>query len=263
MLPTITTRDTSGRAHSFLGSPSSPAYNRAHRRPRSLSSVPTYLRRLVNFSQMDFEFALWQMLYLCISPQRLYRNIYYHKQTKNQWARDDPAFVVLIAACLSVTAIAYGIAYKLGALGIIGALLFMIFIDFLLVGVVVATAVWFFANRYLIQHHTHSVEQSVEWAYAFDVHCNSFFPMFLVTYVFQFFFLAIVTKDTWVGRILGNTLYLLGTSYYVYITFLGYKALPFLKNTTVFLYPIGVIVILYVISLLGFNVSKVILDLYF
>lgn len=59
-----------------------------------------YLRRLLHFRQMDFEFALWQMLYLFTSPQRVYRNFHYRKQTKDQWARDDPAFLVLLSVWL-------------------------------------------------------------------------------------------------------------------------------------------------------------------
>lgn len=59
-----------------------------------------YLRRLLHFRQMDFEFALWQMLYLFTSPQRVYRNFQYRKQTKDQWARDDPAFLVLLSIWL-------------------------------------------------------------------------------------------------------------------------------------------------------------------
>ena len=39
-----------------------------------------YLRRLLKFDQMDFEFALWQMLYLFISPQKVYRNFNYRKR---------------------------------------------------------------------------------------------------------------------------------------------------------------------------------------
>lgn len=31
---------------------------------------------------------------LCLDPKRVYKNTSYHKQTKNQWARDDPAFTV-------------------------------------------------------------------------------------------------------------------------------------------------------------------------
>ncbi|KAK2093188.1 hypothetical protein P7K49_029717 [Saguinus oedipus] len=49
---------------------------------------------------MDFEFAAWQMLYLFTSPQRVYRNFHYRKQTKDQWARDDPAFLVLLSIWL-------------------------------------------------------------------------------------------------------------------------------------------------------------------
>lgn len=59
-----------------------------------------YLRRLFHFQQMDFEFAMWQMLYLFTSPQKVYRNFHYRKQTKDQWARDDPAFLVLLSIWL-------------------------------------------------------------------------------------------------------------------------------------------------------------------
>lgn len=32
---------------------------------------------------MDFEFALWQMLYLFIAPQKVYRNFHYRKRKKD------------------------------------------------------------------------------------------------------------------------------------------------------------------------------------
>ena len=34
---------------------------------------------MLNFRQMDFEFALWQMLYLVISPNKVYRNAHFQK----------------------------------------------------------------------------------------------------------------------------------------------------------------------------------------
>lgn len=43
------------------------------------SLILTISRRLVRFNQMDFEFALWQMLYLFISPQKVYRNFGYRR----------------------------------------------------------------------------------------------------------------------------------------------------------------------------------------
>ncbi|KAI8846175.1 UNC-50 [Chytridium lagenaria] len=186
--------------------------------------------RLVQIPQMDFEYALWQMLYLCISPRRVYRNIYYHKQTKNQWARDDPAFFLIFSILLTIAAIAYGIAYGLGFGGILKNILYMVIVDFLVVGFVVSTLIWLFSNRFLIQHHVHSSDQSVEWAYAFDIHCNSFFPAFLITYVLQFFFIRIVTQSSWICLFFGNTLYLFAVSYYMYITYLGIVLSPSSKT---------------------------------
>jgi hypothetical protein len=49
----------------------------------------------------------------------------------------------------------------------------------------------------------------------------------------------------------------------VYITFLGYTALPFLGNTTVFLYPAGFFIAFYVASLLmKWNLSVSVLHMY-
>lgn len=39
-----------------------------------------YLRKLIKFNQMDFEFAMWQMIYLFVAPQKLYRNFSYRKR---------------------------------------------------------------------------------------------------------------------------------------------------------------------------------------
>ncbi|KAI8826305.1 hypothetical protein HDU78_010477 [Chytriomyces hyalinus] len=233
-------------------------------RPTRNTSVGVYLRRMIQIPQMDFEFALWQMLYLLVSPRRVYRNIFYHKQTKNQWARDDPAFVVLQLLFISITAVAYGIAYKLGVIGTFKLILFMGLIDFLLIGAIVASIVWFCANNFLVQQQIHSATQAVEWAYCFDVHCNAFFPVFLITYVVQFFFIPIVTQAGWLPLFVGNSLYMAAITYYFYLTHLGYNVLPFLRHPEVFLYPISVLSILYVLSLVvWFSVSKSILNAYF
>lgn len=69
----------------------------------------------------------------------------------------------------------------------------------------------------------HSTEQAVEWAYAFDVHCNSFFPMALITYVLQFCFLSIINRSGWLSAFVADTMYLVAASWYCYVTFLGYS----------------------------------------
>ena len=58
--------------------------------------------------------------------------------------------------------------------------------------------------------HSSLADSSVEWAYAFDVHTNSFFPCYLTLYVAQLILLPIITKDKWVCLLVGNTLYLAG-----------------------------------------------------
>ncbi|KAF9979080.1 Protein unc-50 [Actinomortierella ambigua] len=168
-----------------------------------LGYVPLFLRRLFRFPHMDFQFALWQMVYLCISPRIVYRNIHYHKQTKNRWARDDPAFMVILSAVLASSAIAWGLVYGHGMLGILRMILFMIFVDFVVTGLVVATA--------------------VEWQYAFDIHCNAFMPVALLIYVVQLVFMKLLLKNSWITIFLGNSLYMTAIVYYCYITFLGYN----------------------------------------
>ena len=43
------------------------------------AKLSRYFRRLVRFKQMDFEFAVWQMIYLLVKPQKVYRNFMYRK----------------------------------------------------------------------------------------------------------------------------------------------------------------------------------------
>ena len=152
----------------------------------------------------------------------------------------------------------YGVAYGLSFPRILRLIVSMVLVDFVLVGIVVSTLAWYaacrraaprwlslgpaadatlhgqprvrpagcarlFCNRFLRVQTVHSVEQKVEWAYAFDVHCNGFVPILLLLYLLQFFFLPILTKPTFLATLLGNTLYFVALSYYQYIIFLGYS----------------------------------------
>jgi len=214
---------------------------------------------------MDFELAAWQLTYLCLAPKRVYRNVYFHKQTKNTWARDDPAILVLLAACLTVAAIAWSIVWYYSPWQGLRLALFMIFRDFLLVGALVATLLWFFSNRVLLSppSHANPGDTAVEWAYVFDVHTNAFFPLFLTLYLAQLFLVPILLTDNWVCIWVGNTLYLAGFAQYIYGVYLGLNALPFLIRTELLLAPLFPLFVAYVVSLLGFNVAKYVLNIYF
>lgn len=73
----------------------------------------------------------------------------------------------------------------------------------------------------------------------------------------QFFLLPVVLGSSFFALVVGNTLYAAALSWYWYVTHLGYRTLPFLSNTEVFLFPIAAIAVVYVLNLvlhpLGFS----------
>ncbi|KAK1299642.1 hypothetical protein QJS10_CPB13g00510 [Acorus calamus] len=247
MLPTV----SKGRAPSHV---------------RSSPLLPQYLRRIVKWQQMDIEYTFWQMLHLCTSPKVVYHHTKYHKQTKNQWARDDPAFIVICCLLLIVATSAYCAAYSESVAHAVFTIFSVLVFHFLLVGVILATCCWFLTNNYLREEATnsHVVEQHVEWLYAFDVHCNSFFPVFMVLYVFQYFVSPLLLAHGFIPVLLSNLFFMVAISYYHYLNFLGYDVLPFLDKTTFFLYPIGLVIIFSPLSILGgFNPTRYFMNLYF
>ncbi|XP_050260996.1 uncharacterized protein LOC126705823 isoform X2 [Quercus robur] len=210
---------------------------------RANPMFPQYLRRIVKWQQMDIEYTFWQMLHLCTSPKVVYQHTKYHKQTKNQWARDDPAFVVICSFLLTVATLAYCAAYDHSAAHAVYVVISVLLFHFLVTGVVLATCCWL---------------------YAFDVHCNSFFPMFVLLYVIHYFLSPLLVAHGFIPILLSNLLYMVAGSYYHYLNFLGYDVLPFLERTTFFLYPIGAVIVLSPILILsGFNPSRYLMNMYF
>lgn len=167
---------------------------------------------------------------------------------------------------MAVSALGYAMAFHKRMGGFLRGILYAVIVDFGLVGVLIATVGWYFANQYLLVDSpgSHTTEQRVEWLYAFDVHCNSFFPLFMLLYVVQYFLLLVFMREGFVFTILANSIYALAFSYYLYVTFLGYDALPFLQNTTVFLYPIvGVLAVFLIACLFKLNFCRFVMTSYF
>lgn len=97
-----------------------------------------YLTRLTDVRQMDVQSALDQMKTLLSSrPQVVYKTAYYRKQTKNHWARDDPAFVALQGLFLLIAAVAYSVAFRINVWGAITFILYTV------VWVRIALEFWF------------------------------------------------------------------------------------------------------------------------
>jgi len=214
---------------------------------------------------MDFQVTYSQMVNLCQAPSEVYKITKFRKQIKNQWARDDPAFIVIQILFLVLASLAFSISFGvMNWTHFIRVVAGSVLIEFLGAGCVIATAMWWYANKYLNVQRILSTKQEVEWLYAFDIHCNSFFPMFVLLYVVQYFLSPLILSTDFVATLVANTLYGFAFAYYNYVTFLGYSALPFLQNTQRFLHPIGLIGLLYFFSLLlNWNVSRFVLNLYF
>ena len=204
----------------------SAAHHASHAHLSSSITPHQYLARMLDFGQMDFQSALDQMkTLLTLQPQRVYKTAYYRKQTKNHWARDDPGFAALQVAFLTVASLAWCVAFKASLItSTLSFALKSILINWLLIGVVVASAGRALANSHLIVHPSGAhVRQRVEWLYAFDIHCNAFFPLFVLIYCVQFFLLPLVLGKSLLALMVSNSLFAFAFGWYFYVTHLGYR----------------------------------------
>lgn len=183
-----------------------------------------YLRRAFSVQQWDLEYTFYQLIYSFRSPARVYKLTQHRKQTKNQWARDDPAFFVLLLAFLGVAAVSFGVAYEYNSPLAYAWLVAQAWLGFVGSGAVLSTACWAAANKYMrgYAHLPHAGEQEVEWLYAWDVHCNASVAVLLLLFVAQFALLPLLMRDGLLSTLLANALYAVAISQYVYVTFSGY-----------------------------------------
>ena len=186
-------------------------------------------------------------------------------EIKNQWSRDDPAFVVLLLSLMFFSALAWLIGFGVHSVShavtlLVGALL----LQFLGVGAVLSSGIRYYANSQMRVVRLHAIEQQVEWLYAFDIHCNAFFPVFTLLFTLQYFLVPVLLTPTFLSTLLANSLYLLAIMAYLYVTFLGYAALPFIERPERLLYPGTIAVLVFVLSLIAnVNMSYHTLNLYF
>lgn len=222
-----------------------------------------YIKRIFKLRHMDFEFAIWQMIYLFISPKKVYRNFSYHQATKRQWARDDPAFLVLFSGWLFVASIIFSVALQLSFVEFLKLLSWVIFIDCIGFGLIVAGILSILVNKYLRYPGGETHKEKVEFGYAFDVHLNAFFPLLIILHVVQLLYTPLAHTQ-FLGRFFGNSLWLIALLYYFYITFLGYSALPFLRGTVVLLTPVVGVAVFYLVSLFypSLSLSEMLIHFY-
>ncbi|KAL1866575.1 hypothetical protein Plec18167_009032 [Paecilomyces lecythidis] len=198
-------------------------------------------------------------------------------ETKNTWHRPDPSFTYLLSFLLVLTALAWGLAYAPSFGAIVRMSLLFVFVHFIGSSLLISTLAYlcvgrlfgpngaagsltgFRGNRYRRRGAAQGLfaqpgeKEQIEFGYCFDVANRAFFPLYLHLYVVQFLLLPLLTLNptNFFAVFVGNTLYLSALTYYTYITFLGYNALPFLHNTELLLLPIAVFAVLWLVSLIA------------
>lgn len=102
---------------------------------------------------------------------------------------------MLLSLALVLSSVFYAVALGLSLWGFVKFILWVIFIDCIGAGVIIASALWLvsllfnyahfflnfraFSNKFLRKVK----DQDVEWGYCFDVHLNAFFPMLILLHV--------------------------------------------------------------------------------
>ncbi|KAG8586799.1 hypothetical protein GDO81_005484 [Engystomops pustulosus] len=131
-------------------------------------------------------------------------------------------FSVFFFCLCTVSTLMFGFVLQMGFVETLKLLLWIVFIDCIGVGLLIATSMWFISNKYLVKHQGRDYD--VEWGYAFDVHLNAFYPLLVILHFIQLFFIKYVVLSDWfIGYFVGNTFWLIAIGYYIYITFLGYS----------------------------------------
>ena len=180
----------------------------------SIQSVKKMLKRLFKPNTLDFETAMWEIFHLIINPKKMYRSQYYYKQHqttgKNNYARDDPSFLILLTIFLCISAVAWGLAYSPHVVDILKLIVYMVFIDFYLTGIMIATCSWLATNKIfnntwgLGTQNKYNVNY-IEWGFCFDVHCNSFLMIWCLLYLVQFILLPVITiKKSFLSLLFGK-----------------------------------------------------------
>jgi len=229
------------------------------------SSCPAVAQLTINpcdLSSKSFETRCKsKLIHLCVAPQKVYLNFQHRKRTKDQWARDDPSFLILLAIFLLLSSVVFALVTRIGVVAGIKFVVWVVGVDTIAAGIVVATFFWLMTNKYLMSP-TAGRGFDVEWGYAFDVHLNALFPTILILHVLQLPLVSVIGHGFF-GCLIGNTLWLLALCYYVYITFLGYKSLPFLRFQQVILYPMTALLFMYILSIcMQWNFTRGIIDFY-
>ncbi|KAI3389604.1 hypothetical protein SNEBB_006313 [Seison nebaliae] len=182
-----------------------------------------FCRRLVNVRQMDFQSALRQILQLFYVPQQVFRKFKYRKDTKNQYATDDPAFIVLLSLLLIFSSIILGVV--------------------------------------LGQKQVEDIEWAYSFDVQINAFLPLFIILHL--FQIFFFPILTNYAHSIVATMFSNSMWLIALHYYFIIIFLGFKTISNVKHTEIMLTPLILCYVVYVISILfNWNLSIIFRNFY-
>ncbi len=73
----------------------------------------------------------------------------------------------------------------------------------------------------------------------------------------QYLLLPFLLRDGFFAALVGNVIVAVAASAYFYITFRGFLSLIFLRRAEVFLYPVGIIILLFIVfSFFGISMAS-------
>eukprot|EP00914_Ancora_sagittata_P006892 GHVO01013737.1.p1 GENE.GHVO01013737.1~~GHVO01013737.1.p1 ORF type:complete len:216 (+),score=2.71 GHVO01013737.1:67-714(+) len=197
--------------------------------------------------QMDFDYSLLQMVYLLSGPKFVSQFVLYRKETKARWARDDPAFLVLLVGFILLTGFAYGLSVGVFSFGRLVMAALSPVLLFFAGGILVAgTCYWVVRKTCNVPGNSWD-SFALEFAYCFDIHSNSTLPLFIVGYAVPLLLLPVLTYKYYIAVAFANIIWASALTCYCATTVLGYAALPFVKSGEMFAYPILVVWLLAVI----------------
>lgn len=213
-----------------------------------------FFRSMFSLNGMDKESAIWQLTNMYTNPSAVRRMITAHKHAKGRWSRDDPAFLLLeIGVISSVAFLWYLLPMTSFSPGTLFRSLFtFVGIDFLLVGVIASTILWFSLNKWGKTSVTaHHLTEDVEWRYCFDVFCNSFIAI-IVDVNIGFIPISILShlSNRWFFRVLlPDLLLFIGYLHFVRLAVPLTLVIPYVNKVGVVPFVIPLLVLL-VFSLL-------------
>lgn len=152
--------------------------------------IKHYLFKMANRKQMDFDLALLLMLQALRAPSKLYLHTKRLKQIRNHWYRDDPCLTAVILVLMLALGILYGIVTKQSFGGTVKTACCFVLLHFVAGAIACSAAFKWAAERFMIKTDKQSDTggqrvSRIEPMYAFDVHCNGFFPVIVFSYIAQ------------------------------------------------------------------------------